>query len=157
MNLLNKNRFNTLNVENFNWSFKISKEIFDILDIGEDLVAWKMKNDEIVIFRKYKWDFFVEQMKMYRFLDEFENKYNIKLDKSDIFNFNLESDDIIRDLSDFSDFKVQYFKKWQDFIRWLYHFAQPVVLGKNKRIVLNWSNSLRKFLDWKDFSVSFCL
>jgi hypothetical protein len=30
-------------------------------------------------------------------------------------------------------------------------------LGKNKRIVLNWSNSLRKFLDWKDFSVSFCL
>jgi hypothetical protein len=70
-----------------------------------------MKNDEIAIFRKYKWDFFVEQMKMYRFLDEFENKYNIKLDKSDIFNFNLESDDIIRDLSDFSDFKVQYFKK----------------------------------------------
>ncbi len=63
----------------------------------------------------------------------------------------------MKNLSWFSEIQFMYNKNASKFIRCLYSRAQPVVLRKNNTLYLWKNNSLRKFLEWKDFSVSFCI
>lgn len=62
----------------------------------------------------------------------------------------------IKDKKWLSDMKINYTKKWNEFIRGLYSLATPVNLRKNNELFLLWNSRIKKILEWKELDISFC-
>ena len=59
--------------------------------------------------------------------------------------------------SGFDKIQLNYTKEWKAFINSLFRRAQPVSLKKNNKISINSKSTMKQILEWKDFSVSFCV
>ncbi len=58
----NPNYIAPIDIKNFQWSFKVSKEVFDILTFSEEAILWQQDDNRVILFTLEWWERFVESM-----------------------------------------------------------------------------------------------